>query len=73
MHLGLWLEAGIIAEDQDAQLPHRPSFDVVDLRDPGGLTDSGSIENAVDGLNTLPTGLIDREVRLRMRIISEAS
>lgn len=48
-------------------------FDVVDLRDPGGLTDGGSIQNAVDGLNTLPTGLIDREVRLRMRIISEAS
>ncbi len=48
-------------------------FDIVDLRDPGGLTDGGNIENAVDSLNTLPTGLIDREVRLRMRIISEAS
>ena len=48
-------------------------FDIVDLRDPGGLTDGGTIENAVDSLNVLPTGLVDREVRLRMRIISEAA
>ncbi len=48
-------------------------FDVVDLRDPGGLTAGGTIANAVDGLNTLPTGLIDRQVTLRMRIISEAA
>ncbi len=46
-------------------------FDVKDLRTPGGLTDGGSIENALDNLNVLPTGVIDREIRLRMRIISE--
>ena len=28
-------------------------------------------ENALDNLNVLPTGVIDREIRLRMRIISE--
>jgi hypothetical protein len=49
-------------------------FDVKDLRTPGGLNDSlfpGTIANALDDLNTLPTGLIDRECRLRMRIIAE--
>ncbi len=46
-------------------------FDVKDLRDAGGLEFGGSIENALDGLNALPTGIVDREVRLRMRIISE--
>lgn len=42
-------------------------FDVVDLRDPGG----SEIQTATDPINLTPTGLIDREVRLRMRIISE--
>lgn len=42
-------------------------FDVKDLREPGG----GTIHNALTSINPAPTGLIDREVRLRMRIISE--
>lgn len=42
-------------------------FDVVDLRDPGGA----NIQTATDPLNLSPTGLVDREMRLRMRIISE--
>ncbi len=46
-------------------------FDVKDLRTPGGVNNGGTIQNALDALNTLPTGLIDREIRLRMRIISE--
>ena len=46
-------------------------FDVKDLRTPGGVNDGGTIQNALDALSTQPTGLIDREIRLRMRIISE--
>lgn len=46
----------------------RNRFDVIDLRDQGG----GEIQNALDSLSPVPTGVIDREVRLRMRIISEA-
>lgn len=44
-------------------------FDVVDLRDQGG----DNIANALDSLTPpgTPTGVVDREVRLRMRIISE--
>lgn len=42
-------------------------FDVLDLRQPGG----GEISNSLDSINPVPTGLIDREVRLRMRIIDE--
>ena len=42
-------------------------FDVKDLRQPGG----NEISNSLDSVNPVPTGLIDREVRLRMRIISE--
>ena len=42
-------------------------FDVLDFRDAGGAI----IQNALDSLNLLPTGIVDREVRLRMRVISE--
>ena len=42
-------------------------FDVIDLRDRGGDT----IANALGSLSPVPTGVIDREVRLRMRVISE--
>lgn len=42
-------------------------FDVVDLRDPGG----DEIQTGTDPLNLTPTGVVDREMRLRMRIISE--
>ncbi len=44
-------------------------FDVLDLRGPGGLSEGGTFENATDGLNILPTGLIDRQVTLRFRIV----
>jgi hypothetical protein len=44
-------------------------FDVVDLRGPGGIFRGGTIENATDGLNTIATGLIDRTVTLRFRIV----
>ena len=46
-------------------------FDVIDFREPGGVSGGGNIQNSMDSLNVLPTGVIDREVRLRMRIISE--
>ncbi len=46
-------------------------FDVVDFRDAGGLNDGGTIANALDNLNLLPTGMLDRTVELRMRIVSE--
>ena len=42
-------------------------FDVLDLRQPGG----DEISNSLDSINPVPTGLIDREVRVRMRIIDE--
>lgn len=44
-------------------------FDVVDMRGPGGIFRGGTFENATDGLNLLPTGLIDRTVTLRFRIV----
>ncbi len=47
-------------------------FDVVDLRGPGGIFRGGTIENATDGLNTVATGLIDRQVTLRFRIVGVA-
>ena len=46
-------------------------FDLVDLRDLGGKFKGGTALNALDGLNATETGLVDREVRLRMRIVSE--
>ena len=42
-------------------------FDLVDLKDPGGA----EIQTATQPLNLTTTGLVDREVRLRMRIIAE--
>lgn len=42
-------------------------FDVVDFREPGG----DEIETALAGLSPVPSGGVDREVTLRMRIISE--
>lgn len=42
-------------------------FDVVDLRDDGGA----EIQNALQPLSPVPTGVVDREVELRMRILSE--
>jgi hypothetical protein len=48
-------------------------FDVQDFREPGGLSSGGNIQTAMDSLNVLPTGVVDREVRLRMRIISEVT
>jgi hypothetical protein len=42
-------------------------FDVVDLKDPGGA----EIQTATQPLNLTTTGLVDREVVLRMRIIAE--
>lgn len=46
-------------------------FDVQDFRDPGGLDDGGSIANALDDANVLPTGYVDREMELRMRIVGK--
>ncbi len=45
----------------------RERFDVVDFRDVGG----DEIQNALDPISPVPTGMVDREVELRMRIISE--
>ncbi|MCP4251074.1 MAG: hypothetical protein GY778_28890 [bacterium] len=42
----------------------------LDVSDIFGTVSSGTIKRFPD-LNTTPTGLVDREVRLRMRIISE--
>lgn len=42
-------------------------FDVVDLRGRGG----DEIQTETDPLNLSPTGVVDREMRLRMRVISE--
>lgn len=47
-------------------------FDVADLRELGGRWGGGSIDNALDSVNATPTGWIDKEVRLRMRIVAEA-
>jgi len=44
-------------------------FDVQDFRDSGGLSGGGSIENALDGANTLPTGYLDRDMTLRFRVV----
>jgi len=46
-------------------------FDVQDFRDVGGLSAGGTIENALDGANVLPTGYIDREMELRFRIVGK--
>lgn len=48
-------------------------FDVQDFRDPGGLDDGGSIANGLDGANVLPTGYVDREMELRMRIVGKVA
>lgn len=48
-------------------------FDVLDLRDAGGIYRGGSIANALDDLSPEATGLIDREVRLRFKIVGIAS
>lgn len=42
-------------------------FDVKDLREAGG----DEIQTTLDTVNPVPTGLVDREVRLRMRILAE--
>ncbi len=42
-------------------------FDVKDLREPGG----DQIQTGLDTINPVPTGLVDREVRLRMRVLAE--
>lgn len=42
-------------------------FDVLDLREAGG----NEIQTTLDTINPVPTGLVDREVRLRMRILAE--
>lgn len=44
-------------------------YDVLDLRPRGGDT----VKTGVENLNATATGLIDREVRLRMRIIGKVS
>ncbi len=44
-------------------------FDVADIRADRGVI--GDFDNALAGLNTAPTGLIDVEVQLRMRIVAE--
>ena len=46
-------------------------FDVKDFREPGGIAGGASIANALDSLAPAPTttGLVDREVRLRFRIV----
>jgi hypothetical protein len=46
-------------------------FDLVDLREPGGLANGGSSANGTETLWATPSGLIDREVRMRMRILAE--
>jgi hypothetical protein len=49
------------------------AFDVIDLRGQGGLYGGGTILNPLDDLNETATGLVDREVRLRMKIVSEVA
>lgn len=51
----------------------RGGLDVADLRDPGGQFGGGDFDNGTDPLNVLATGLIDREVRLVMRVVGVAA
>lgn len=44
-------------------------FDVLDVRPDYGVV--GDFDNALTTLNTTPTGLVDEEVRLRMRILAQ--
>lgn len=46
-------------------------FDVADIRGDSGQV--GTFDNALSNLSPLPTGLIDVEVELRMKIIGEVS
>lgn len=48
-------------------------MDVLDVRAGGGRFKGGDYDNALDALNALETGVVDREVRLVMRVVSEAS
>ncbi len=48
-------------------------FDVIDVRPRGGIYDGGTRSAPFDDLNLTETGAIDREVRLRMKIVSKAA
>ena len=47
------------------------AFDVVELIGPGGVFAGGGVMNALDSIEEQQTGLIDRGVALRLRIVSE--
>lgn len=47
------------------------AFDFVDVRARGGTFKGGDYQNPLDGLSVLETGLVDRTVTLRMRVVSE--
>lgn len=47
-------------------------FNVRDVRMPGsGIAGGGTIDDGLDSVSTADTGLVDQEVRLRMRVVSE--
>lgn len=47
-------------------------FDAIELRDRGGITEGGSIANAIDDLAPAGgSGVLDREMRLRFKIVAE--
>lgn len=50
----------------------RDGYDVADLKADGGRWDGGDYDTGLDKLNATLTGLVDTEVRLTMRIVSEA-
>jgi hypothetical protein len=49
------------------------AFDVLEVKGPGGVFNGGDIANALDSIEEQSTGLIDRGVALRMRLISEVT
>lgn len=46
-------------------------YDVKEVRSRGGLYEGGSILAALDGLESVETGLLDAEVKLVMKIVAE--
>lgn len=58
----------------DLTIGGRDAVDVFDFeprRAGGGLFQGGSVANPLDDLDTVETTLVDREVRLRLRIVAE--
>lgn len=49
------------------------AFDVRPLYAKGGLYDGGDVSAPLDHFDTVRTGLLDREVRLTMRVVSEVT